>query len=332
MATLNSFIRSAAAAGRRAERSHQRRTREAARNFKLQQRQEEISSAAIAVLDYEDYIDVLKSVHKDVSDTVDWSALLKEATPKEPVLSNRNEKEATATLLAFKPSFFDKIFGASRKKVEKLTRQVDLAKEVDLTDFNTQMREHKESLEEQETLKRISKGILENDIHAYKDAIDYFKPFSEINELGSKMDLEVTAHNATLNLHVNSTSIIPNYVLSQTSTGRLSKKNMSATKFNELYQDYVCSCILRVARETLAYLPVNLVVVNAMGDIYNTATGITKEEVIVSIAISPEILNRLNFELIDPSDSMRNFPHNMKFGKTTGFAPVPRMDANNIIK
>lgn len=332
MATLNSFIRSAAAAGRRAERSHQRRTREAARNFKLQQKQEEILSAEIAVLDYEEYIDVLKSVHKDVSDTVDWQALLNEPAPKEPVGSDWNEKQATSALLSFKPSFFDKIFGSSRKKFEKLTRQIESAKEVDLTDLNTRMREHKEALEQQEKLKGIAKRILNNDIHAYKDAIDYFKPFSEISELGSKMDLDVTAHNATVNLHVNSISIIPDYVLSQTSTGKLSRKNMSATKFNELYQDYVCSCIVRVARETFAHLPVNLVVINAMGDIYNTATGITKEEVIVSVAISPDILNSLNFDLIDPSDSMKNFSHNMKFGKTTGFAPVQRMGANNIIK
>ena len=197
-----------------------------------------------------------------------------------------------------------------------------MAKQIDLTDFNTLMRQHKEAIEDQIVLKGIATGIVENNIHSYKDAMDYFKPFSEISELGSKLDLDVTVHNATLYLHVNSAAIIPDYTLSQTSTGKLSKKNMPATKFNELYQDHVCSCILRVARETLAYLPVNLVVVNAMGDIYNTATGITKEEVIVSVAVSPDILNRLNFDLIDPSDSMRNFPHNMKFGKTTGFGLV----------
>ena len=332
MSTLNSFIRSAAVAGRRAQRSHQRRTREAAKDYKSQLKQEAISSAAKAVDKYEEYIDVLKSVHKDVSDTVDWAALLNEAAPAEPVLSNRNEKAANAHLLAFKPSFLDKIFGTSRKKIEKLTKKVEVAKQIDQTDFNTLIRQHKESLEEQQTLKRIAKGILENDIHSYRDAMDYFKPFSEISELGSKMDIDFTAHSVTLHLQVNSVSIIPNYILSLTSTGKLSRKNMSATKFNELYQDYVCSCILRVARETLAYLPVNLVVVNAIGEIYNSATGITKEEVIVSVAISPNKLNEINFDLIDPSDSMKNFICNMKFGKTTGFTPVQKIEANNLIK
>ena len=332
MPTLNSFVRSVAAAGRRAERSHQRRTREAASQYSHQQKADAISNAANAVEEYNEYIDVLKSVHKDVSDAVDWLALLNEEAPKEPILSSRHEQDATTKLINYRPSFFDKIFGGSKKKIEKLTAQVELAKQVDLTDFNTDMRQHKETVQEQETLKRIAKGILDKNINSYKDAIDYFKPFSEIGELGSKMELEVTAHNATLNLHVNSSSIIPNYVLSQTSTGKLSKKNMSATKFNELYQDYVCSCILRVARETLAYLPVNLVVVNAMGEIYSTATGIAKEEVIVSIAIDPIILIELNFNLIDPSDSMKNFICNMKFGKTIGFSAVQKIEAANLIK
>jgi len=332
MTTLNSFIRSAAAAGRRVERSQQKRTREAARAYKLQLKQDAMSSAASAVDQYEEYIDVLKSVHKDVSDTVDWLALLNEDAPKEPIFSSQNEKAASANLLVYKPSFLDKILGISNKKIEKLTKQVEVAKQIDQNDFNTLMLQHKESLEEQQTLKRIAKGILENDIHSYKDAIDYFSPFSEIGELGSKMEMSVAPSNATLHLHVNSSSIIPGYIPSLTSTGKLSRKNMPAAKFNELYQDYVCSCILRVARETLAYLPVNLVVVNAMGEIYNSATGITKEEVIVSVAISPDILNRLNFELIDPSDSMKNFISNMKFSKTTGFSAVQKIEAEKLIK
>lgn len=332
MATLNSFIRSAAAAGRRAERSQQTRTREAAREHRLQLKQESIISAADAVDKYEDYIEVLKSVHKDVSDTVDWAALLNEAPLKEPMVSNRNEKAANELLLAFKPSLLDKIFGTSRKKTENLTRKVEMAKQTDQTDYNTIIRLYKESLEEQQNLKKLAKGILDNDIHSYKDAIEYFRPFSDIAELGSKMNMDLQTHNATLYLHVNSASIIPDYVLSQTSTGKLSRKNMSATKFNELYQDYVCSCILRVATETFAYLPVNLVVVNATAEIYNSATGITKEEVIVSVAIDPAILNTLNFDLIDPSDSMKNFICNMKFGKTTGFIGVQKIEAANLIK
>ncbi len=191
---------------------------------------------------------------------------------------------------------------------------------------------YNKELVEWERLKKIANGIISKEITAYQEAIHYFNPFADINELGSKLTLEVTQCNATICLYVNNKQIIPDYILSTTKTGRLSKRNMSATKFNELYQDYVCSCVLRVAREIFAYLPVNLVVVNAMGELYNNSTGIKKEEVIVSVAISPDILCRLNFNFVDPSDSMKNFPHNMKFGKTTGFIAVESIKAENLIK
>lgn len=332
MPPLNSFIRSTSAAIKRAERVQQRRAKDAVRQYKIQMRDQEIVTGADALNKYNDYIDVLKSVHKDVSDSIDWLEISKEQPPTTPSHSKQNEVERLAKLNKYKPSFIDKIFGSSKKKLWKLEQNVEAAKEKDNADFQRRVDDYNKELVEWEKLKKIANGILIKDITAYELAIQFFEPFSEISELGSKLTLEVTRYNATVCLHVNSKEIIPDYILSETKTGRLSKKNMSATKFNELYQDYVCSCVLRVARETLVYLPVNLVVVNAMGDIYNTATGITKEEVIVSVAISPDVFNRLNFDLIDPSDSMRNFPHNMKFGKTTGFAAVQKIEAANLIK
>ena len=37
-------------------------------------------------------------------------------------------------------------------------------------------------------------------------------------------------------------------------------------------------------------------------------------------------INSLNLETIDPSDSMQNFVHNMKFTKTKGFCVVKKVD------
>lgn len=332
MSTLNSFIRSTSAAKKRAERVQQRRAKDAVRQYKIQMRDQEIVTGADALNKYTDYIDVLKSVHKDVSDSIDWFEISREQPPLPPAHSDHNEVQAMAKLNHYKPSFIDKVFGSSKKKLWKLEQSVEAAKEQDNADFQRRIDDYNKELVEWEKLKKIAKGILSKEITAYQEAIQFFEPFSEISELGSKLTLEVTQHNATINLHVNSKEIIPDYILSATKTGRLSKKNMSATKYNELYQDYVCSCVLRVARETLAYLPINLVVINAMAEIYNTATGSIKEEAIVSVAIDPATLNSLIFGLIDPSDSMRNFPHNMKFGKTTGFAAIEKIEAANLIK
>ena len=38
-----------------------------------------------------------------------------------------------------------------------------------------------------------------------------------------------------------------------------------------------------------------------------------------------ETIEKLNLDMIDPSDSMRNFIHNMNFKKTSGFTAVERV-------
>ena len=49
------------------------------------------------------------------------------------------------------------------------------------------------------------------------------------------------------------------------------------------------------------------------------------KKIILSVKIMPETIQRLNLDMIDPSDSMRNFVHNMNFKKTSGFNEVDRV-------
>lgn len=130
-----------------------------------------------------------------------------------------------------------------------------------------------------------------------------------------------------VDLHVNSPAVILDFILTRTAAGKLSRKAMPVSKFNEIYQDYVCGCMLRIGREITAHLPVEQVGVNALATMLNPATGLLEEQVIVSAAMPRTTLNRLGFSTLDPSDSMRNFNHAMKFVKTTGFQSVSRVRA-----
>lgn len=331
MSNFSKFMRSSAATYRRHERAQQRRTREAARQYKIQQREKEIVTAADAVEQYNEYVTVIKSMHKDTTESIDWEAMLNESPPMAPVRTDALEKAAQQKLLSYKPSLLDKIFGAGPKKIKRLTQQVGTAKEKDNAAHAERLKQFEDQKAEYEFIQVTARGVIEKDIQAYSDAMEYFQPYSDIAELGSKLTLECRPDHVTLNLQVNSTEVIPDYVLSQTSTGRLSKKKMPVTKFNELYQDYVCSSVLRVARETLAYLPVSYVVVNAVGNLFDSATGHDGEKTIVSVVITPEKLSLLNFDTLDPSDSMRNFHHRMQFSKSSGFAPVGPIDALTLI-
>lgn len=191
--------------------------------------------------------------------------------------------------------------------------------------------DYKENYTDWETVKGIASRILDGDIDAYADAIRQTEIFNEITHLGSSIEFSV--ENANLiktTLHVNSEDVIPNEVKALLKSGKLSTKKMSKTRFYELYQDYVCSAILRVAREIFALLPIDMAIVTAVGELLNIKTGHLEEQSILSVAIPRAPLDRLIFEMLDPSDSMENFLHTMKFQKTKGFQAVEKIQPSEI--
>ncbi len=83
--------------------------------------------------------------------------------------------------------------------------------------------------------------------------------------------------------------------------------------------------MIRVARELFALLPVNAVVITAVGNLLNTSTGHLEEQPSLSVAIPKRTLEGLNLGLVDPSDCLRSFVHREDFKKTKGFLPVERL-------
>lgn len=331
MVTLQGFVRSYAAAIKRAERNQQKRSREAAKLFRQQQKQNEIANAAEAVKQYDEYIDVIMSVHKDCTDTVDWVMIKNEPKPELPVYKRYKELIALELYKNYNPSLIDKCFSLEAKKRRKLNSAVVNGKEEDLKEHNLKMLEYNVLLTEWDKFQNLCRGIESKDINSYKEIIEYFNPFEEISELGSNLSITFESTYVIVDLHVRNNDVIPNYILSQTVSGKLSKKNMPISKYNELYQDYVCSCILRLSREILAYLPVDFVVLNALSDLLNSSTGHIEEQIILSVLVPFESLSKINFQTIDPSDSMKNFVHNMKFSKTLGFVPVNEVEYKKIV-
>lgn len=325
MATINGFIRSYGAAVRRAEREQQRKTREAARRFKEQQKQLEFKNVAQAVQEWNDYVQILKSLHKESSEKVDWFEIRNEPRPSEPQYSKSNEIVAQQRVDNFKPNLLDKIFGSSKRKIKNLENQVVQAKSKDEKSYRAALNEYKTKLADWEELQTIAKGIGAKNTESYLAAVKYFEPFSEISELGSQIKFKFQQNHIEIDLDTNSIDIIPDYELRQTSTGKLSKKNMSKTNYYELYQDHICSAVLRTAREVFAYLPIDFAIINAVSEMVDSQSGHLEKKVILSVKIPPETIEKLNLEYIDPSDSMRNFIHNMNFKKTSGFQEVERV-------
>jgi hypothetical protein len=96
----------------------------------------------------------------------------------------------------------------------------------------------------------------------------------------------------------------------------MSVKAMPKGRFHEIYQDYVCGCMLRVAREVFAMLPVETVLVTASADLLDSRTGHIAVQPVLSAAMPRTLIAKLNFEQLDSSEALENFRHRGDFKAT----------------
>jgi len=69
-------------------------------------------------------------------------------------------------------------------------------------------------------------------------------------------------------------------------------------------------------------LPVSRAIVNVGKVATNTSTGHPELCTILGVHFARSTFAKLKLDSVDPSDSMKNFPHRMKFKKTSGFESV----------
>ncbi len=324
--TVNSVLRSMAASARRAERESLRRQREYQRHLNQEAKYQAIEEAALEVEEYENRILLLKSMHQDCSEIWNWEKIKESNPPRKPLKKSENETIATNKLNNFKPSFFDKLFNKVELKKSSLEEEIIGAKQKDEKEYQNEIEKYNIAFTEWTEIRDLATKILDGDLTAFKDAIEQVEPFSEIKEIGSSVEFNIiNPKEIDITLSVNSSETIPSEEKTQLKSGKLSVKQMPKGKFYELYQDYVCSCILRVARETFALLPIEKVYITAVAELLNSKTGYIENQPILSVLIPKLTLNKLNLCMIDPSDSMKNFVNNMNFKKTTGFDVVERL-------
>ncbi|WP_415844941.1 hypothetical protein ACMYUJ_19390 [Stutzerimonas zhaodongensis] len=290
---------------------------------------EALEQAAYEVEVYENRIDVLLSVHRESAERIDWLASAERAEPTRPLAASRNELSAKAKLDAYEPGLFARLFKLQQRQIDKLADRVEIARALDAQEFEQSVSAWRAEHSEWSSDKALAERLLVGDTKAKMDAIELFHPFEDVSMLGSSIAFQLHSNGvveAVLNVH--GERVVPSETKSLLQSGKLSTKKMPAGRFNELLQDYVCSCALRVGRELLAILPDDLVIVTATDRLLNAATGHLEEMPLLSVAISRRTLEALNLDAIDPSDSMKNFVHNMSFKKTTGFTAVSALPSS----
>jgi len=322
-------LRSMEAAARRAERESRRQHNELLRQQKQLQKMVELERAAFEVQLYENGIDLLRSIHKECGSTWDWRAIYSAPAPTPPVRPHSREQNARQALNNFEPSFWDKLFRRVELKKQGLNLALEQAQDEDAREYLETLTKHQKETSEWEERRDIAGRVLARELQAFKDVIEEIGPFSEISELGSSVGFQFKNTSIIeVTLTINGQHVIPNETKSLLQSGKLSSKKMPQGQFYELYQDYICGCVLRVAREIFALLPFESVIVTAVGDVVNAQTGHLEEKPLLSVAIPRRTLDRLDLNAIDPSESMKNFIHRMEFKKNKGFLVVERIQAS----
>lgn len=321
-------VRSLQASARRAERNAHRRQRELENRRKEFAKMEALEQAAYEVEVYENHIDLLLSMHKECAEPVKWKKILSKPEPKQPLKTGALEQAAQHASATYRPNFWAKLFKLENRQRSALVAKIATAVAEDQRLFQAHFDEWKAAHSDWAEERDIALRILNGDRQAKLDAIEAFESFEEISHLGSSIQMIVHEGGVLeAKLAIHGSHVIPSEIKSLLKSGKLSTKAMPAGRFNELHQDYVCSCALRVGRELLAILTDDLVIVTAMEYVLNSATGHMEDQPILSVAFSRATVDGLNLEAIDPSDAMKNFVHNMSFKKGAGFSAVSALDA-----
>lgn len=289
---------------RRQERGARKHQRELERQAKEQAKLSAIEQARLEVETYENSVEMLLSIHKEQGQTWDWIKLAVLPTPLSPGKLSCHELRAKQ-YLAVSPSEQDQ------------EATIQQAQERDEQEYQESLRRFAEEKSEWKRTTDLACRILSGEHAAYIKALVELSPFDEVANLGSSIDF--TVHSTELMecvLTIHGRQAIPSEVKSLTTTGKVSIKPMAKRRFHEIYQDYVCGCVLRVAREVFALLPIECVLVTASAERLDMHTGHTVEQPVLSAIISRDKIAGLDFDRLDPSDAMANFPHRGDFKKS----------------
>ena len=280
------------------------------------QKQDELRLNQLKVQEFENYIEVIKNVHRECEPPIDWFALFNACPPYVYGTKGPRETEAENKYSNFKPTITEKIIKSKgEKRKQQLFDEIYTEKIKDEEDYQIWQDGH-----------NFAERILNGDVDAYLEAIDESNPFEDFADYGSDFEFGTDKPDyIEIEFKVKSEDVIPKNIISLTKTGKISEKAMTKSMYYDITQDYVCSCAIRLAREMFAILPIKNVIIHAVDMILDTATGNDFDATILSVNFNRLGFENVNFDRIDASDFVGSFDHKMKFAKTAGFKPIDRL-------
>jgi len=245
-------IRSVRTALRQADRAATRRQRELEQQRRELSKLEAHEQAKLEVEEHENYVERLITLHKEVGQRMDWAALAKEEEPAAPIRSQVAEEAARTALASYRPSLLDRLLGRSEKRRATLEEALEQAPVEDQEAHERLVQRWEAKHAEWRESTDLAAQVLEGDTTALATVVRELRPCAEIAELGSRLEFHaekgLPLH---VVLHIHGEEVLPKQAKSLLRTGRISEKPLPKGRYNELYQDHVCSALLRVARCSL---------------------------------------------------------------------------------
>ncbi len=315
-----------AAEARAQERARLRQER-AEQNFvAYQQRLAAIEEASQRVAEFDDQIRRLTTLHAECAEAVDWEQMAVMPDPIGPeenkALSNRLRHE----LDSYAPSILDRVLFRVQRKRDEFTNQMLMARKREVSEYQEACAQWERDLLNADALRKQAKRVLDGDDQAWKSAAQTLCPLSPVNAIANSAHIRWDSPRlAEITLLITGDEVIPDAELTLTKLGKISEKTMRQKKKWEMYEDLVCAAAIRASRELFAALPFESISVHCTASMPNRQTGAIEENTVLSVHYPREAFLSLNFQLIDPSESMVRFLHNKDFKRGEGFRPVERV-------
>lgn len=303
-----------------------RRYRELAKQQRELEKQSELRRAEHEAAQFENYLELLVSLHKEAIAPWDWRLLAAAAPPAAPIRRDLYEAGARMVAGSYQPGVLERLFGSAKRMAAKHAADIHAGRAADEAVFAQLTRSYQEAYAAWSHTREIAGRIVNRDTAVYGAALELTGALDELSAFQTRVTLSAVDTDAVVcACEIMDDEIVPREVISLTASGKLSTKDMPAGRYWALYQDHVCSAAIRVAREVFAALPVSRAVINVGRDRIDTKTGHHEPTTLLAVHFTRDGLERLNLSQIDPSDSMKNFPYRMKFKKTAGFDSVQAM-------
>ena len=189
-------------------------------------------------------------------------------------------------------------------------------------------------MDELEKVRDLALRILKGDHMAFIEAFATFNPVAEISNAGSLKRFAVESNKLIdCAFKVSGNEVIPSVVKTLTATGKVSTKPMPRTRFNEIYHDYVCGCVFRMASEIFAMLPIDNLLITVLADVMDPPSGQNLELPVLSVELPRERAAGLNFDLVTAGDAISKFFHRGNFvasRKLGAFAPIVPLSPSDL--